>query len=579
MQKTFLLALLLLNSVSFSQTNYFINQKTGSDINNGLSPTSAFKSIAHYTKLSNGYITPGDSIFLIGEFTNNSYDTSYTFSSISDSHLWHSENTISINNIHGNASNYITFMPYDSTTILHGDGGNIFRVQNSSYLNIIGFEIEGEVTRIPLSTAFAVQFVYLDSSTVDTKNPTLSEVLYRVQPGTPISVIDTSTYPLLGSVNRASYTDTRGLYLSNVNHINIKKNNIHHMPGGGLRVASCEFITIDENEVHYNSLRSYSGTHGLVVTKATSTDTNSVYKILVTRNKVHHNYNEVYSWAPTKTIITPHLDEGKGISMQRNQASNGWLHGRILIANNLCYWNGFSGVHSNDGDRMDFINNTCFMNSYTGTITDTSKKANNIGMSSSDGIGMRMINNIVIIDNNVGGFALSSVGNPDLFVKDNIIFGMNGGTLRTDPDVTSVEINTQILDPKFTNPSTFDFSLMSSSPAIGNADASLAPTNDLFGNIRDSAPDCGAIERITNTSVFENKKIVLSIFPNPFIDKFTIRFEEEIKTIQVYDIQGKLINTNWNLVNSNTAKVNVHNFEPGTYLVIVNSSAKILVKE
>ncbi|MEN8928838.1 MAG: right-handed parallel beta-helix repeat-containing protein, partial [Flavobacteriales bacterium] len=487
MYKILFSSLLLLSFSSFSQTNYYISQQTGSDSNDGLSPTTPFKTIKKYTKPSNGLMTPGDSVFLIGQFTNTSYDTSYSFSAINDAHLWHGENTISLNNINGNAANYITFLPYDSSTILHGDGGNIFRVQNSSYLNIIGFEIEGEVIRIPLSTAFSVQFVYLDATTVDPKNPTLSEVLYRVQPGTSKAVIAATTFPLLGSVNRPSYTDTRGMYLSNVHHINIKNNNIHHMPGGGLRISECEYIWIRENEIHYNSLRSFSGTHGLVVTKAKSTDTTSGYKIWIERNKVHHNYNEVYSWAPTKTIITPHLDEGKGISMQRNQASNGWLHGRILIANNLCYWNGFSGVHSNDGDRMDFINNTCYMNSYTGTVTDTSENANNIGISSSDGDGMRMINNIIVVDNSVGGFALSSKGNTGLVVKDNLIFGMNGGTLRTDPDVTSVEINTQISDPKFINPSAFNFGLQNSSPAIGNADVSFAPTLDLFGNTRDSS--------------------------------------------------------------------------------------------
>ena len=91
-----------------------------------------------------------------------------------------------------------------------------------------------------------------------------------------------------------------------------------------------------------------------------------VTKINILRNKVHHNYNEIYSWAPTKTIITPYIDEGKGISLQRNDIDDnntptdntddtGWLRGRFLVANNVCYFNGYSGLHSNDGTRIDFI--------------------------------------------------------------------------------------------------------------------------------------------------------------------------------------------------------------------------------
>ncbi len=580
MKKSFLLTIVTFYfSLSiYSQSNYYINQQTGSDLNNGLTSSTPFKTVKHYTKTSNGFITAGDSIFLMGEFSNDSYNASYSYSGILDAHLWHAENTIYINNVNGNASNYITFLPYDATTKLKGDGANIFRVQNSSYINIVGFEIEGEVTRIPLSTAFAVQFIYQESTSIDPLNPLAGEVIYRVQPGTPKSVIDTSTYPLLNNIKRPSYTDTRGMYLSNVNHINIKQNNIHHMPGGGLRVSECEYITIEENEVHYNSLRSYSGTHGLVVTKATSTDTLSGYKIWIVRNKVHHNYNEVFSWAPTKTIITPHLDEGKGISMQRNQVSNGWVNGRILIANNLCYWNGFSGVHSNDGDRMDFINNTCYMNSYTGTVTDTFENANNIGISSSDGDGMRMINNIIVVDNNVGGYALSSKNNPGLVVRNNLVLGLNGGTLRADPDVTTVEVNTLNSDPQFNNPVGFDFSLKSTSPAIGYADTTFAQAKDYLNFIRDNNPDAGALEFGATTSLLKLVETNFVAYPNPFNYQLFIETEVKINSIEVYDLMGKKANVSWNKINENEVKINTENLISGIYLILINNSARIVVK-
>ena len=117
------------------------------------------------------------------------------------------------------------------------------------------------------------------------------------------------------------------------------------------------------------------------------------YRVRIVRNKVHHNYNEIYSWAPTKDIITPRIDEGKGISLQRNQDFvNG---GRILVGSNIAYWNGFSGIHSNDGNNIDFIGNTSYMNSFTNTVTYASDpKGNNIGISMSNGENNRIINNI-----------------------------------------------------------------------------------------------------------------------------------------------------------------------------------------
>jgi len=200
--------------------------------------------------------------------------------------------------------------------MLIGDGANIFRVQNCSYLRITDLEIVGEVENILLSTANAVQFAYLDGSTASNP-PIASDIQFRdedcVSNCVPNAVEEGEIYSDLDGVDviRPSYVDTRGLYLSDVHHIDILNNHIHHMPGGGTR----------------------SGND---------------YRINILKNKVHHNYNEQYSWAPSKVVITPHIDEGKGISLQRNETTSSvnWDNGRILVANNLCYFNGFSGVHS-----------------------------------------------------------------------------------------------------------------------------------------------------------------------------------------------------------------------------------------
>jgi hypothetical protein len=61
-------------------------------------------------------VIPGDTILLMGVFTNSSYDPNYSYSgNINDPHLWHQENTIRINNLNGTPNNYITISAYNSS--------------------------------------------------------------------------------------------------------------------------------------------------------------------------------------------------------------------------------------------------------------------------------------------------------------------------------------------------------------------------------------------------------------------------------------------------------------------------------
>ncbi|WP_159948245.1 T9SS type A sorting domain-containing protein [Polaribacter septentrionalilitoris] len=555
---TFLIVIFFIAFSTYAQHSaYYINQQTGSNSNDGLTPSTPFKTINNNlprTVADNAGVA--FEIILIGEFTNASYNPSYTFSAVNDPILWNSENTLYFNNFKGEAGKYITIKPYDSTTILKGNGGNILRVANSEYLIIKDLKIEGEVPNIPLSLANDLQFSYLDLSVnedadpnnnIDRYNPTLAQIRERNTDDCITPDCDPSLAGALPKINnkplvRPSYVDTRGFYLSKINNIKILNNVVSQMPGGGLRVSDCEDVDIIGNEVSYCSLRSYSGTHGLVVTKATSTRTSDDYRIKIVGNKVHHNYNEQYSWAPDKDKITPHIDEGKGISLQRNQTtykSDGvtinvnWEHGRILVANNLAYFNGFSGIHSNDGDRVDFINNTAYFNSYTKSITEdndgnpatfpTSTNGGNIGISMSDGIDCKIINNISVIDSRMSKSAIAvknstiatsdatattrANGIPDVEIKNNLSYGttLQGVTGTVDESATTVSIQTDAIkaDPLFVDPLNFDFRLKITSPAINAADATNATTTDFNEDVRYGTADLGALEFDANVTLWE----------------------------------------------------------------------------
>lgn len=582
----FLLLFICLHIYSFinAQTTYYVDQQNGSDSDNGTSISTAYKTFDKAKDM----VSAGETIEIIGEYTNPSYNANYSYTVEHDAHLWHSENTIRIHNLNGSAGNYITIKAHNSNTVLKGDGANIFRVTSSSYLKIEDFNIEGEVTRIPLSTAHALQFVYIikDANLQGTETaPSASDIRFRNEDETNDNdnvVEESDTYTDISnlSIGRPSYIDTRGLYISNSENISIKNNTIHHTPGGGIRVSDSKFIDILENEVSYCSARSYSGTHALVVTK-TKPIGSSGYSIAILRNKIHHNFNEQFSWAPDKTKITPRIDEGKGISLQRNNSAE-WINGsgRILAANNLCYWNGFSGVHSNTGHRIDFINNTCYMNSYTNTVTyaGQTQSGKNIGISAQGGDDNKFINNISFIDNAWSGFPISIANETNIEIANNLIFGVNG-SLSQDTDATGVATNTIVGNPLFVDENNFDFNLTVNSPAKNVGNVTSAPSDDFLGNARDANPDIGAIEYNSSLSVKEDDQLnSITIFPNPFKNKITIRKSNlNIENINLFNLIGQKQYFEYQL-NFNAVILNLNKLPNGVYILKIDSSTEKIIK-
>jgi hypothetical protein len=56
----------------------------------------------------------------------------------------------------------------------------------------------------------------------------------------------------------------------------------------------------------------------------------------------------------------------------------------------------------------------------------------------------------------------------------------------------------------------------------------------------------------------------VSIFPNPFIDRFDLKSSEEIQSLLVYDAAGRIVS---NI--SNSVHLSMQNLEPGNYFIHV----------
>ena len=169
---------------------------------------------------------------------------------------------------------------------------------------------------------------------------------------------------------------------------------------------------------------------------------------------------------------------------------------------------------------LDFINNTSYFNSYTKSITEdnygnpntfpTSSNGGNIGISMSDGLDCKIINNISVIDSRLSKSAIavkngSTAANAE--IKNNLIYGttLQGvtGTINENATTSGLQTNSIKADPLFRDPLNFDFRLKVISPAINSADNTEAPTTDFNQASRYGIADRGAIEFDANVTLWQ----------------------------------------------------------------------------
>jgi parallel beta-helix repeat protein len=297
-------------------------------------------------------------------------------------------------------------------------------------------------------------------------------------------------------VKRPNLFGGKGLLVSLSNHIIISGNEIYNFPGGGLRVTQSDYVEVYDNSIHHTTSRASVGTHGMVVEglEPNSGNNSSTQKVTLARNLVYSNYNEIYSWVQTKTIVTTQIDEGKGISLLRTGAINGF-NGIIRVENNIAYDNGKSGIHTNDVDKAEIINNTVYDNAHSNIYDPAISGGNNAVISIQQSDDIKIINNIVVVDDNLapGLKALSEgQGCTGEIVTNNIIFGGAAS------DFVGGYI---VANPQFINQPGHNVQLLSTSPAINTGSTSVFAITDYLNVTRDAMPDIGAYEYIAPLSI------------------------------------------------------------------------------
>ncbi|MEH2340206.1 MAG: right-handed parallel beta-helix repeat-containing protein [Nostoc sp.] len=387
----------------------------GNDRNSGLSTSSAFRTLQRAANLTN----PGDTVLIMnGQYKNGPKDGAVLGIKRS-----------------GTANAWIKYKAYPGhfPKIQHNTWSGISISNGASYIEINGLEVIGNNANITLSYALSQKY--------NRSNPLTN--------GSCISIAG-------GNKGRS-------------HHINILNNKVHDCGGAGISAIQTDYVKVDNNTVFNNSWYTLYGCSGISMLNNWSSDNNQGYKIFVTNNRSYNNRMYV-PW-----IEAGKITDGNGIIVD---VSKGY-RGRVLIANNLTYKNGGSGIHSHDSQNVDIINNTAYFNQQSPDVKKKGKGEIYAGYSSN----VKIFNNIMYPS--PGNAANSNMKNVNVNYNYNVY-----------PNNSTIKItgsNDMIADPQFVNASARDFRLKSTSPAINSGLKWKDVPEDIQGKLRVS-PDRGAYE-------------------------------------------------------------------------------------
>ncbi|MDA9119962.1 hypothetical protein N9J83_07450 [Opitutales bacterium] len=430
---------------------------------------------------------PGDTIFVrAGTYQNSDFN---------DNDIWTGEPVARLSNINGTTGNYITFIPYQNEqVVIEFDGIYGFLIQNSSYIKIQNFIFDGVADNITQQQAEDAWGLYKDTN----------GVIHDLEIEMGIDIIDPS---IIGtSINQPSSSDNtiekpiefngRALVANKSHHIEFIGNTIKNAPSAAIRAQQSDYITITKNKVYDNTFWTTQGVGAITISEATVRPLGDTYtgtKIIITENEVYQNENRLFSWNPTKTFVHFEIDEGTGLFLTRNKDT--YAHGEMLIANNLSYKNGASGIVCHYTNDVTIEHNTVFDNA-----TTNHGNPGGIGVNISDNV--KILSNISYSKSNKWALGILAEPVTNLVLDYNIVFN-NSGSINFIRSTSSNPLTNgwSEMNPLFTDENNYDFSLSNSSAAINNASTQSGQTTDYFGNNRDANPDIGAIEHISTLGI------------------------------------------------------------------------------
>lgn len=302
---------------------YFVSP-TGSDSNPGTSPAAPFKTLGHAISV----LKPGMVLNVMS----------------GDYNLTHGSELVFNPSMSGKEGKYVTVQAFDPNNrpriIAGGDQFWTTMTINASYIIIDGLELQG----------YNQSFTEADSiAAYDYARASHDKTIQNIN--------DAAKYCTNGiSIGRKNDSDPVP------HHVIVRNCVVHDFPGGGVGAGKSDYVTFDNNIIYNNAWYSMYANSGISVLGVIDIDDNTTdYKIVVTNNTVYNNHGKI-PWASTSDF---RYSDGNGIIMDVNdgKSQNTYSYqGRTLVANNVTYFNGGSGIHAFHARNIDIINNTAYHN-------------------------------------------------------------------------------------------------------------------------------------------------------------------------------------------------------------------------
>lgn len=424
-------------------TEYYVSG-SGSDSSDGLSATTAFRTLQHAA----GLVAPGDKVWVM----NGSYNPVTLTTS-------------------GTSAAWITWQAYPGQTpeIYDNNGTDGYGIQvQASYQVIDGLTLLGPNQSLTFQQCY---------NEFNNNSPG-----YYGSDGCNGAGINID--------GRGNEQQTVALY----HHIVVRNCTIHEWGGSGIAAIWSDYITIEDNLIYDNAWYSRWGDSGVSTWEDLAFDTAPGYHMIIQRNVLYNNVQ-----------LVPQSD-GDGIIIDSLNCTQTCLTGdqriypnRTLVSNNLVFSNGGAGIVTYQSEHIDVVNNT----SYENLQSPVNSGWGDVFINQCSDV--NVYNNIAYPT--PGGVALevccSGAPSTNVTLDYNLYFGgvnLNGGPPASGPhDLTA--------DPRFVNPSmdptAANFRLPTGSPAIdsGTVIQEVTPTLDLSGITRPQADGLsrGAYEFVSSS--------------------------------------------------------------------------------
>ena len=299
---------------------------TGKDSNDGDAPDKAWKT---WSKVLNN-IQPGDVVNIMPG----------TYSSLNN---W--KPLIDLKESHsGTEDGYIYFRAYDPNNRpkFKAGGKGVWNCVdiNASYIVFDGIEMEGNNQDLDSLSA--------DNISKDYKNNSWND----------LAVYNTNGINVGGGGNKSSLP----------HHVIIRNCIVHDFPGGGVGGGLTDYLAFENNTIYNNAWFTMYACSGISIISSYNSDESTEYKNIVIGNTVYNNHTKI-KWY---TSSNPRFSDGNGIIMDVNLTpdnnasdeikADGAYRGKTLVANNVSYFNGGSGIHAFKAQNIDIFNNTTYMN-------------------------------------------------------------------------------------------------------------------------------------------------------------------------------------------------------------------------